>query len=533
MTTEGVAAEEVRTPRESGRGDAVRRAGRGWLAITGAKFYFIVVGYGIQLALPRLWSKETFGLYSTAMQAVSILNNVLIVATVQSVSKFVSEAPGRAEGTLRQALAIQAMLGVLLGGSLWLAAPAFAGRLLLDASLQPLLRVASVVVFAYALYAAMVGALNGLQRFGGQAALDATFSTFRAAGIVGAAALGYGALGSLTGFAAAAVAITLVAAAVVGLGAPPGERWPLRRWFGFVAPLGVYHLFLNLVMLSDLLVLKRTVTELAAEQLPRLLHLSGASSAEPAGASAARIGSQYAGLYRAAQMFAFVPYQLMLSMTFVVFPAVSRATAAGDREGARRAVSGAMRFSFLVLLAVAAPLAGAADGVMRLAYPESYLEAAPALGILVFGLVAFTLFVLSATILNGSGRPWLAAAIAAIGLLVGVGAGRSMLLLVGLGARALPAVALGSSLGMSLAMGLAAFAVRRGLGAWVPWSTVWRALVAAAVGFLVAHWVPHTSRLTALLSLVSGGVGYVLALGVLRELGAEEWRLLRRVLGRS
>ncbi len=531
MEAKGSAAASSVPARLAGQGDAVRRAGRGWIAITGAKLYFIVVGYGIQLALPRLWSKETFGLYSTAMQAVSILNNVLIVATVQSVSKFVSEEPERASGTLRRALWIQASLGVLLGGSLWLAAPSFSRGVLLDASLQPLLRVASVVVFAYALYAAMIGALNGLQRFSVQAALDATFSTFRAAGIVGAAALGYGAFGSLTGFATAAVGITVVAAIVVGLGTRSEERIPLRRWFGFVAPLGAYHLFLNLVMLSDLLVLKRTVTELAADQVPRLMRLTGTSVGDPA-SFAARLGSQYAGLYRAAQMFAFVPYQLMLSMTFVVFPAVSRATAAGDREGARRAVSGAMRFSFLVLLAVASPLAGAADGVMRLAYPEAYLEAAPALGVLVFGLVAFTLFVLSATILNGAGRPWAAASIAALGLLVGVGAGRSLLLIVGLGSRALPAVALGSSLGMGLAMGVAAIAVRRALGAWVPWRTAWRAVLAAGVGFTVARLLPHATRFSALLALMGGGCAYLGALLVLRELGTEEWRLFRRILGR-
>ncbi len=507
----------------------MRRAGRGLLAITGAKVYFIVVGYGIQLALPRLWSEETFGLYSTAMQAVSILNNVLIVATVQSVSKFTSEAPERAAGTLRQALGLQLVVGAVLGGTLWLLAPAVARRVLLDTQLQPLLRTAAVVVFAYALYAAMVGALNGLQRFGRQAALDATFSTLRATGIVGAAALGFGALGALTGFASAAVGILLVALAVVGLGRRPERPWPLRRWFAFVAPLAAYHLFLNLVMMSDLLVLKRTVAELvaAAAADPGV-----ASAGRDAASLAAAAGSRYAGLYRAAQMFAFVPYQLMLSMTFVVFPAVSRATAAGDREGARRAVAGAMRFSFLVLLAVAAPLAGAADGVMRLAYPEHYLQAAPALGILVFGLVAFTLFVLSATMLNGAGRPMLAAAIAAFGLVVVVLGGRTMLLAVGVGPRALPAVALGSSVGMASAMALAAVSVRRALGAWVPWRTAVRGLLAAVVGFVVARLVPHGTRPLALLALVAGGLAYLGALAVLREVAREDVALVRRVLGR-
>ncbi len=45
----------------------------------------------------------------------------------------------------------------------------------------------------YALYAALVGSLNGRRMFMHQAGLDMTFSTVRTIGIVGAAALGYGA----------------------------------------------------------------------------------------------------------------------------------------------------------------------------------------------------------------------------------------------------------------------------------------------------------------------------------------------------
>src|SRR3954471_21477672 len=56
-----------------------RHAGRGVLSIAGAKLYFIVTGYAVQLLLPRfLGTPEAFGLFSTAMNVVSILNNVLI-----------------------------------------------------------------------------------------------------------------------------------------------------------------------------------------------------------------------------------------------------------------------------------------------------------------------------------------------------------------------------------------------------------------------------------------------------------------------
>ncbi|MBT8468187.1 MAG: oligosaccharide flippase family protein, partial [Deltaproteobacteria bacterium] len=174
-----------------------RRAGRGLVSIAGAKGYFIVTGYAVQLLLPRIFGEaKEFGLYSATMSGVSILTNVLIVATIQSVSKFVSEDESRAEVTLRQGLRIQALVGGTLALALFAFAPAIA-KLLLDGQLTRLVRIASVVVFAYALYAAVVGSLNGRHWFAKQARLDVTFSTLRVVGILGGAALGFGAMGAV------------------------------------------------------------------------------------------------------------------------------------------------------------------------------------------------------------------------------------------------------------------------------------------------------------------------------------------------
>ena len=59
-----------------------QKAGRGLLVITGAKVYFVVTSFGIQLALPSFFSgPRVFGQFGTIMAAISILNNVLIAAT--------------------------------------------------------------------------------------------------------------------------------------------------------------------------------------------------------------------------------------------------------------------------------------------------------------------------------------------------------------------------------------------------------------------------------------------------------------------
>ena len=512
-------ADEDRQGAENARG-----AGRGSLAIIGAKVWFILTSYGIQLSLPAILpATSDFGLFRGTLSGVSILNNVLVVATIQSVSKFVSEREEASGAVLRQGLKLQALLGGALALALYLAAPWLAG-FLLDDALTPLLRIACVVLFVNALYAACVGSLNGRRRFVGQAGLDASFSTLRLSGILGGAFLGASAFGALFGWAGAVIAVGslglfAVRREIVG-GGPTSEAPPMRRWLAFMAPIWIYQLGLNAMLLVDLQVLKKTLAELALE--------TGASAA-----AAAEAANTQVGYYGAAQTFAFVPYQLILSLTFIIFPMISRATSAGDEAAAQRTLRGAMRVALLALLAIAAPIAGAAAGVLRIAFREEFLAGAPALAILVLGVVAFTLFVLCATALSSAGRPALAAGIAVLGVGVVVLSTRLLVRASGGGVAALPAAATGTSIGMGLAFLLAAVAVRMRFKALLPPLSVLRAALAAGAAWAVAHFVPHGTRLMALVALAAGFAAYLLALVLLRELGPADLAAARTLLARG
>ncbi len=499
--------------------DDARRAGRGLISIAGAKAYFIVTSYAVQLLLPRIFGEaEEFGLYSATMAGVAILTNVLIVATIQSVSKFVSEDESRADITLRQGLRVQTLVGGALGLGLFASAPAIAS-LLLDDQLTRLLRIASVVVFAYALYAVVVGTLNGRHWFGKQARLDVVFSTLRTAGILSGAAIGVGAVGAVAGFATAAASVLAISLIWVGFG-KPGTPIPLRRWFGFMAPIWTYQICLNGMLQIDIQVLKRTLTEIA---------MTGAVQAQ----AAVDVANQYVGYYRAAQTFAFVPYQLVISMTFVVFPMISKATSLGAGDRARSTIQHAMRLSLLLLLLVAAPTSGAADGVMRLAYPAEYVAGASALSVLVFGVAAFALFAVAATAISGAGKPSVAALIAGVSLVVVIVSNRVLVARAPLGVESLRAAAIGTSLGMLLAMVLSAWVVRRRFGVFIPLATWVRALLAAAVGYSVAAALDDGSPLFALAALLCGFASAVATLVVTRELGANDWEAVRRIARRD
>ena len=506
------------------RAEEAKKAGRGLLSITAAKLYFIVTSYGVMLALPRLLgSPEVFGLYRSAMNVVSIINNVLIAATIQTVSKMVSADEANAASALRRGLGIQLVIGIVLGTlGLTLAQP-MADLVFLDSELGPLWTVSSLVFFAYALYAALVGSLNGRRVFQRQAGLDITFSTLRTAGIIGGAMVGttagVGALGALSGFAGAAIGVLVIATALVGIG-KRGEAQSVKAWLAFMGPVALYQFFLNNVLQIDLPILKRTVAALSMD--------AGVDHA-----AAADIASRYAGFYGAAQTFAFVPYQLILSMTFVVFPMVSRATASGDVESTRIYIRGAMRFSLIVLLAVACPIAGAADGVMILAYPAEYLGGADALRILVLGMVAFSLFVISSTVLTGAGRPMLSAAIAFVAFAAVVVGNVVFVRLVGVGDQTVTAAALGTCAGTTTALALAGVAVYRSYRAFIPPLTVLRGAIAGCSAYAVAYWVPSGGRIMALVALAAGFVTCLFVLVVLREVTERDWASISRIVKRK
>lgn len=473
-------------------------AAKGTAAIAMAKIYFVLAGFALQFALPRvLGSAERFGLYSVALSGVSILNNVLIAATVQTVSKLVSESEAESRATLRRALGLGAGIGVLLAGALALAAYpiAAANR---DHELVGLLQIAALIVLGYSVYATLVGALNGGQRFVTQARFDASFTTLRTTLLLLGAAQA-GVAGAIGGFSLAATGIAVAALFVVGTGraaSAEAHGATYARFFSFMAPVWVYQAFLNGLLQLDIWVIKSRVTALAV-----------AAGTE---ANAAReLANVLCGYYRAAQNFAFVPYQLVLTATLVVFPMVSRATASGDDEAARTAIRGAARFSWLALLAMAAPMAGAASGVLRILYAPDYVSGAGALSVLALGLVAFALFVLASTVLAGAGRPSVSAAIAGFALVTMLGFDTFAIGQSGPNASALLAMAVGTSSAMALAAALGIGLVFARFRTFIPAASVLRGGLAALAAAAAAHVIPHGSRVMAIVALAGGVVAYV------------------------
>src|SRR5581483_4699191 len=90
---------------------ATRGALPGVAVITLAKAYFLVTGFAQPILLTRFLGTRGYGLYGVVLNVVSILNNVVVAGSIQSMSRAVTEGGSAA---LRRGVVLHAVVGVAL-----------------------------------------------------------------------------------------------------------------------------------------------------------------------------------------------------------------------------------------------------------------------------------------------------------------------------------------------------------------------------------------------------------------------------------
>ena len=464
-----------------------------------AKVYFMLTGFAQRVLLTRLIGTADFGDFAVVNNVVSIFNNTLVQGTIQGVSKLTAEDDARAGAVQRAGLRLQAGLGLAVALALFIAAPRLAA-LEHAPRYVPYFRIAALVPLFYAMYAVYVGSANGLRRFRTQASFDVGFSTTKTILLLGFALL-WKVLGAFIGFAAAAAVILVVASRVMRLPATT-EPFPIRRILPFVWSVLAYTILLNLALNSDLLLLR---------------HFALAAPGVDATAAAA-----VAGNYEALRTFALLPYQTLLVVTFVIFPLVSRATFAADREATRAYVSQTMRYALILAGVMGIVLAARPAALFGVIYKPEFGAGAPALPILAAGQCCLALLSVACSILNAAGRTRATLTLMALTLAIGA-AGVAILV-----PRAAPGapmlVAAASATAIATASGLIAALVvlRARFSAGPPPATVARVGLAMAAAVVAARLVPGHGKIVGLAVMALAGIAYVGVLIVAREFGPED-----------
>lgn len=493
----------------------------------GAKIYFVLIGLVQQVALKAVLGLGGYGAYSSAQAVASIAYNPVVQASIQGVSRTLAGAEAEQRPLLlRQALRLHAFWAAGLGAAFFLMARPVAtliGALHLTSSL----RILAAVVFVYGLYAPLIGALNGEKRFALQAALDVAAATLRTTGLLLGAWLFVRTHGTVTtavdsanlGFVAASLVILLTALALTGIGRKGPRLLTGAQYAAFTLPVLGGQFLLNVLFQADSLLLRRFLAEAALGQG------LGPEAADP-----------LVGAYRAAQMFCFLPYQLLMSVTFVLFPLLAEANGRGQGDEVKRLVHGGLRLGALAMGAMLSVLLASPRGLIALVYGhDAAALGASAMRPLALGLSAFALVGLITSALNSLGKAAASLKLTAIAtslvLAFGFAAGyrgkldRALLL----------HVATATCVALVLTGAIAQGVLRRHAGAAIHVPSLLRIGIAVALAAfttdLASGWLGYEGKLATLAACSAAFAIYTLALIVLRELGAREIGQLRALLG--
>ena len=483
-------------------------AGRGVLYIAFAKFYFLFVGMAVQFTLPRFLSAEQFGRYGLVNYLTSWFNNVAVTGTIQSVSKFATQDPAQARAVQNAALRMHLRVGLPVAILFAAAAPLVAWFYDDPAKTVPL-ALAAGIVGGYSFYAVFVGTANGTHQFHKQAGLDITFATLRAIGLLGMAAAGLGVAGVIGGWVAAVGVITMVAIAWVGT---PGkvEKISIKPMLSYFGGVAIYLLLFNALMFVDSFILERV--------------LSAKHSS--------LVADTANGYYVATQQLARVSYQAIIAATFVVFPLVSRSTFTEDKDTTKRYIEVTNRYSLAFATAIAVVLASNPESAMGLLYKPEYAAAGgPALVPLAFGNVAFAMFAIAGTILNGAGRSRAAITSAAITLALAAIGNYVAISMYADSEHVLEIAATVTASAMLVGAAIASLQLVKLFGASVPGASIVRVAIAGGAAFAAGHFAPlhGKGKLMTLVLAAAVAVVFVVVLVATRELGPRDLEAIKAV----
>jgi stage V sporulation protein B len=500
--------------------DVARKAGRGGLAITFAKIYFIVLGLVQQIALPRVLGLAGYGALSSALSIASIAYNPVVTTSIQGVSRAISASKEDDQpGVVRRLMGVHGLIALVLGlGFFALSGPI--GNATGAPHIIPSLRILAGVMLLYSVYSPLIGVLNGRKLFLRQASLDILAATLRTVGLIGGgyalASSGRGVEGSASGFVIAAGAVFLTAVVWVGLGRRGKGGTSVGSHLLFIGPLLLGQVLLNLLLQADLTLLRTFAAE------------SAAAAGLPLDAADPLVGA-----YRATQLFCFLPYQMLISVTFILFPLLAKAHHDADNEAVARYVRTGVRLALVLAGLMVSVTSGLSGPLIRLVFPaEAAALGTESMQVLTLGFGAFAIFGILVTVLNSLERERASATITGLAFLLVV-----VLCFVRVrggefGAGMLLNTALSTTAGLVGATVVAALLVRKTAGALVSPLSLLRVVIALCIAIAVGRQFPAAGKvLTLALSALVATV-YVIVLLLSRELGKADLQMVLSVVRR-
>ena len=352
----------------------------GALSLMMAQATVLLFGYATHLWIGNALGAAAYGIYGVVLSIQTIFGMILTLGVPVAISRFTARNQEHAQNILKRGLKIQLIAALSISAFILLTSPLLS-RLLGDTTLTPLISFVALVIFTQAFYPMYVQFFSGLHRFNRQAVLTVIYATVK---LIGALSLIYfiGVYGAFAGF-----AIGGLAAAAVGWYWSKGQggtkplRLPIKSFLAFASLYVLTLAGLQLLISLDLFMVKALLAD-----------------------------NTQAGYYNAAVTLSRIPYMLLMALGFVLLPSVSQLTKPGAaHHQAAVFIRDTIRYLIMLIVPSVTLAAATSKPLLRLFFfSDQYIEAAPALTILMIGLGSLSFYLLLTNIVSGAGRPKLA-----------------------------------------------------------------------------------------------------------------------------
>lgn len=241
-------------------------AHKGTLLLSLAQVWHALSGYVIFITGARLLGIEDYGSFMLVVWTMTTLEIFVVDGVPRAVSWWVARVPEAALAITRRGFFLTVAIATGLLGALLLLAPAV-GMAWGDPALVRVVRLSALDFLAFAGFAVVVQAVNGLREYSVQAGTWFIYSTAKVVLVVTFLKAGWGIEGGILGYLAGSLVGSLAAFAA---GAPLVARGRLldvpapRQFLSFGTPLAAMSLALMALVNIDLWAAKRTAASAVA-----------------------------------------------------------------------------------------------------------------------------------------------------------------------------------------------------------------------------------------------------------------------------
>ncbi|MDP3734751.1 MAG: flippase [Nanoarchaeota archaeon] len=366
--------------------------GVGTVYLIFANLIMLAANYSINVGSAYFLGPEAYGIFGLLMSIYLINRSFLNIGIPRSVSKFMAESEDKTALIYKKSLQLQLIISIAFG-LIYILFSHFIAAILNDDSLQKYIIFLGIMVVPLAILALYnSGYFNGSKLFKQQALIKIIHEVLRVGGVFLFIILGFKIWGILVGYFIAIVLSVIVCHHFWKKNtipeSSPDAHFDIQKIFFFSLPITISALAFTLIKNMNTLFIKYFFGD-----------------------------NTLVGYYTAAMALSNITYMAFLSLPTTLMPSISRSIANNNLLLTKKYVRQSLRYLLLLLLPSTVLLSATSQGLLQLFYPTIYTAAAPALSILLWSSLFFSLFQTLGSVLSGMGKPYVETSITVISLI--------------------------------------------------------------------------------------------------------------------